>query len=286
MTEYHYLNGKWVTANEMKISCFDLTVLRGFGVFDFLRAYNRKPFLLNEHLDRLLRSADLVGLVIPHSREELAEIVYQGIRRSPHTNIYIKLIFTGGESPDGITPQPGKGILFATFTRANTYAESLYTEGTGIMTHVFQRYVPDAKSLNYFTAVVTLQNAKKTMAASEVLYVNPVTGYLLEGTTVNFWGVIDGKIYTAEQDILYGCTRGFVLDLCKELEIEVIRGPVPCRLLPRFEEAFITSTTKEVMPITTIDGRPVGNGKVGPVTKKLMSAFRNYILTHFGESKL
>lgn len=281
--EFHWFHDKWISdLSQMKISAFDLSILRGFGVFDFLRTYNRKPFLGVEHVDRLIRSCDLVNLKLPYSKERILEIIDEGIKRSPYNDLYIKLILTGGESLDGITPQPGKQIFYVTFQKAKTYPDHMFTEGTSLMTYAFQRYIPEAKSLNYFAAVVSLGKASQDLKATEVLYVDPANGNLLEGTTVNFWAVMNGKIYTASDNVLYGITRGFVLNLCKQEGLQVVTNSIPCHWIPKLDEAFITSTTKEVMPITTIDGKPVGDGKVGPLTKKVMNAFTKHIKENFG----
>lgn len=233
----------------------------------------------------MINSALLIELKISLTKNQLIEIVHEGIRRSPHNELYIKLILTGGESPDGITPQDGNSNFIAIFQKAKSYPESMFTEGASLMTYPFQRHIPESKSLNYFAAVVSLSKARKEFGASEVLYIDPTSGHILEGTTVNFWIVLKGKVHTPNKNILFGCTRSFILNLCKKIGVEVVEAPIHCRYLLELEEAFVSSTTKEVMPITLIDGNPVGNGKIGPITKKIMNAFREYIqMNYYGQS--
>jgi len=266
-----YLNESWVSNDQCVLSVFDITVLRGFGVFDFLRTYGRRPFLAADHADRFLASAQEVGLVCPKSKEELLQLVDEGISRNPSfPELYIKFILTGGVSDDGISPNPSKSSLILLFSKAGTYAPECFTEGIQLMSVQHERYLPRVKSLNYMPAVLSLQIAKKK-GSQELLYISE-SDEVLEGGTVNFFGVLDGIVHTAEENILFGVTRKFLLHLAKESGISVSIGAIHKPQLRRFEEAFISSTTREVMPVTSIDGTPVGNGKVGPITQKLMDA--------------
>jgi len=267
--EIHYLNGKWVKEEDCKISVFDLTVLRGYGVFDFLRTYQRKPFLLEDHIERLFKSAETLGITIPKEKKELEEMVLEGIRRSTFSDIYIKLIVTGGVSADGISK--GNPSIVGLFLKSGSYPESCISEGIALRLLSFERPLPHAKSLNYMTAVVALQDAKK-IGASDVLYVS-YDNHILEGTTNNFFAVIDNKIYTTDDMILFGITRKFILKLLKELGIEVIIGHINKNQISNFQEAFITSTTREIHPVVKIDDAIIGKGVPGETTKKIMNAF-------------
>eukprot|EP01114_Cavostelium_apophysatum_P007123 TRINITY_DN1886_c0_g1_i1.p1 TRINITY_DN1886_c0_g1~~TRINITY_DN1886_c0_g1_i1.p1 ORF type:complete len:275 (-),score=71.10 TRINITY_DN1886_c0_g1_i1:33-857(-) len=267
--EPHYQDGKWVKEEDAKISVFDITVLRGFGVFDFLRTYNKKPFLLDDHIDRLFASADEVGVTIPRTKSELVEIVNEGVRRSTFDELYIKLIVTGGVSPDGISP--GTPSLICLFLKAGTWSPDCINKGIVLKSVEFERYIPRSKSLNYMTAVVSMQKAKKE-GASDVLYIG-YDGSILEGTTFNFFAVMGNKLYTSEDDILYGCTRKIILKLAKELGVEVVVGPINKDQMSKFDEAFISSTTREIHPVVKIDDATIGNGTPGETTKKILAAF-------------
>jgi len=269
MSELHYLDGKWVTEADCKISAFDLTVLRGYGAFDFLRTYHKKPFLLDDHIDRLYNSAKELGLTVKQPKAEIAAIVHEGIRRSSFDEIYIKVLFTGGISADGITP--GSPSLIVLFLKAASYPEEYSTKGVALRSIRFERPLPTAKSLNYMTAVVELQKAKKD-GYQDVLYIS-YDGFVLEGTTVNFFGVRGGEVYTTEEGILYGCTRKHLLKIAKELNVKVHVSAMKQIELALLEEAFISSTTRELHPVIRIDQQQIGSGTPGPITRMLMAAF-------------
>lgn len=243
--------------------------LQGYGAFDFLRTYDKKPFLLEDHIDRLLNTAKEMALKHTHSKEELTNIVHEGIRRSKHPELYIKLILTGGVNADGISP--GKPSLICLFLPAGGFPAEYRSKGVALQTVTHERYLAVAKSLNYMAAVVELQRARAA-GFQDVLYIG-VDGAVLEGTTVNFFIVRHGKLYTADEGILYGCTRKHILRLARELGIECVLGKLNRSDLATAEEAFISSTTRELHPVVRIDAAAVGTGAPGPVTLRLMSAF-------------
>eukprot|EP01117_Protostelium_nocturnum_P003223 TRINITY_DN1417_c0_g1_i1.p1 TRINITY_DN1417_c0_g1~~TRINITY_DN1417_c0_g1_i1.p1 ORF type:complete len:279 (-),score=111.78 TRINITY_DN1417_c0_g1_i1:47-883(-) len=265
----HYLDGKWVKEEDCKISVFDITVLRGYGVFDFLKTYNKKPFLLDEHIDRLYASAAQLYLNVNLEREKLIEMVHEGIKRSPHDELYIKLVVTGGIAADGITPS--QGSLVGLFLKAGTWPETSKSQGIAVRTINFERNIPLAKSLNYMQAVLSLQEAKKK-GASDVVYLNK-DGQILEGTTCNFFAVKEGKLYTTDADILYGITRTWILKLAKEMGIEVVLGTLHRDQIKEFDEVFISSTTREIHPVVKVDEEVVGKGVPGKITLDLIKAF-------------
>lgn len=245
--------------------------MQGFGAFDFLRTYNKKPFLLEDHIDRLINTAKEMSMNHSYTKDQLIEIVNEGVRRSKHPELYIKLILTGGANPDGITP--GRSSLICLFLPAGGFPPEYRTRGVALKCIVHERFLPVAKSLNYMTAVVELQRARAA-GFQDVLYI-AVDGSVLEGTTVNFFIVRGGKLYTADEGILYGCTRKHILRLAKELGIEVILGRLSKNDLASADEAFISSTTREIHPVVRLDETPVANGAPGPVTTRLMSAFES-----------
>ena len=271
---FHYLDGLWVTTKNLKISVFDLSVVRGFGCFDFLRTYGNKPFLLNAHLDRFFRSAKILGLKIPLTRDKIKKIIYTGIGKNNFIETNIKVILTGGVSSDAITP--GKSSFIVIFTKAADCPRSHYEEGVRLITIPASRVLTEAKSLDYLMAVVAMQGAKDN-GADEALYLDK-SGKIYEATRSNFFAVIGGKLNTVKDGVLLGVTRKVVLDLAKKLNIEVIERDIFLHELKNFREAFITASNKEIMPVIKIDEKMVGNGKVGQVTKRLMEEFRN--LTH------
>lgn len=269
---FHYLDNRWVTTENLKISAFDLAVTRGFGVFDFLLTYNRQPFLLKDHLDRFFNSAKFLNLEIPKKRKEIEKIIFEGIKKNPGGELGIKIILTGGESKDGVTPN-GKGSLIVSFTPAVEYPKKFYQRGVKVITVRGQRYLPQAKYLNYTLAVLAMREAKDK-GAIEAVYVDK-KGRITEATRANFFAVVGKRLVTPKNGVLFGITRKVVLELASKLKISTVEKDIFISQIKDFDEAFITSSTKGIMPVVQIDDKKISNGKVGEVTKKLMRGFIN-----------
>lgn len=268
----HYLNDRWVKTEDLVVSAFDLAVVRGFGVFDFLRTYANKPFLLKEHLDRFYNSAHLLELTIPKTKKELEKTVYEGIRKNAFPETNIRLILTGGVSNDSLTVN--KPSLLIIFTEGHRYPDERYTKGVKVISYNASRMFPMAKSLNYMMAIIALQKARK-QGALEAIYTEK--GVIYEGTTSNFFVVIEGVLVTPKKDVLSGVTRELVIRLAKKIGLPVEERALHASEMAKFDEAFITASNKEIMPVVAIDDRKVGDGRVGTVTKKLMKEFKAFI---------
>ncbi len=268
----YYINGQYLKEAEAKISVLDLSILRGFSVFDYLRTYNGKPFHLHEHLLRLKYSAEHVGLTLPHPLQEIEQIILNVLKQSNLSEASIKILLTGGISPDQFIPIAPSLIVFA--YPLTPYPSHYFTEGINVATTHLSRSLPTSKTTQYTSAIVAMQQGK-TYSAKEVLYLN-AQQELLEATTSNFFAIKNGILHTCDSDeVLIGITREVVLRLASP------HFPVSTRALhyseiPDIDEAFITASNKEVMPIIQIDSTPIKEGKVGPSTKKIMELFQNY----------
>lgn len=272
MKNLHYLDGKWIESNDLKISAFDLSVLRGYGIFDFLRTYNHKPFRLKEHIDRLYNSARILGLPMPWKKEEIEKVVAVGLKKnSPlFKDFNIRIVVTGGVGSDSTTP--GHPSLIVIFSGAIDYPDAYYEKGAKVITHQYMRNLPDAKTLNYLIGIQVLQKAKKE-GAVEVIYVYN-NGKIYEGTTSNFFAVKDEVLLTPKSDILVGVTRRVIFELTKKLKIPIKEKNLYYKDIKSFNETFITASNKEVMPVVKIDDEKVGDGRVGPITKLLIAEYR------------
>ena len=269
----HYLNGQWLPKADLKISAFDISVLRGFGVFDFLRTYNQIPFRLQDHINRLHNSARALSMTVPVTDEELSSIINEGISRNstqtPEFNI--RIVVTGGISEDSISV--GKGSLIVIFAPGHDYPEEFYTKGIKVATFKVMRQIPNAKSLDYMAGIGRLAKARKD-GAIELIHVGP-QGNLYEGMTSNFFAIIDNKLITAREGILEGITKKIILEeLAPQLNITVQERFPTIPEIPSFTECFITASNKEIMPVTFIDDQQIGDGTVGPLTKQLIAEFR------------
>lgn len=268
----HYLNNRWVDKKDLVISAFDLSIIRGFGVFGFLRTYSGKPFYLNDHLARFNNSLKILGMKPVKNEQEITKIVLEGIQKNGFKETNIKIIQTGGLSDNGLTPN-GTYSFLAMFTPAIVYPKKYYQKGVKVITWPMGRIYPAAKSLNYMAGVMALSQAKKQEAV-EALYVDQK--YIYECITSNFYAVMKGKIVTGRKNILLGITRKVILSLARKLKIKVIERTLLKKEVPLFDEAFLSASNKEVMPVVQIDKKRIGRGRPGLITKKIMQAFKTF----------
>ena len=271
--DIYYIDGEFITEDKAVISAKDLSVLRGFGVFDFLITYNKRPFYLKEHVQRLENSAEKIGLALNHTNEEICDIVEETVRRNTHhEESNIRIVYTGGVSSDGVTPE-GNGKLMVMVTPKLELPDWWYTEGAKIITLDIERFIPGAKSTNYLTAVWALQQAHH-QEAIEAIYVDR-NNRMLEGTTTNFYFFEDKRLITTQSDILPGITRSVVLELVKG-HFDVELRDIDKDEIGSMQEVFISASNKEIVPIIRIDETVVGDGKPGINTRKMMQLFKDY----------
>jgi branched-chain amino acid aminotransferase len=277
----YYITDRFVHDDESFVSVKDIIVLRGFGVFDFLITYNRRPFHLKEHVQRLENSAAGIGLELRHTNAEICGIVEETVRRNPHhQESGIRIVYSGGVSSDGVTPE-GNGILMVMVTPKLELPQGWYTQGAKIITVDMERFLPGAKSTNYLSAVYAQQQAKK-QGAIEAMYVDR-HGRILEGTTTNVFFFHNTRLVTPHRDILPGITRSVVLKLAGE-HFEVEDRDVHLSELPHMDEVFITASNKEVVPVVMVNDLQVGNGRPGRDTQSVMRLFRDYT-SAYGQGK-
>lgn len=270
--DIYYIDGKFAPAQEAALPVSDLAVLRGYGVFEFLRTYGGKPFRLREHLERLERSARLVGLPFPRTKDDLAGLVRETLKRNSHEESSIRVILTGGDSPDSVTPE-GKPRLIVTVTELTPSPSWWYEKGVKVVTETRELYLPEAKTLNYLPAVVAFDRARRE-GAIETLIIDR-EGRVREGGTTNCFAFIGEKLVTPAKGILAGITRQVVLELAAGRYGTEARDLKINELL-RAGEVFITGTNKEIVPVVRVDEAVIGEGVPGPKTLELMGLFRKY----------
>lgn len=276
-----YVDGQFVEENEARLPVTDLAVLRGYGIFDFLRTYNGVPFHLDDHLLRLSRSARLIGLPLNHSVSAIAEIVRETLARNNHTESNIRIVVTGGDSLDGISPGNSQRLLVM-ITPVKPMPVTWYTEGIPIITCHVERFMPGAKSINYMPAILC-QNEARSRGAIEAVYADR-EGYLLEGTTSNFFVFRGDTLITPPcERLLPGITREVILELAKK-EFEVLERRVHKDELRLLDEAFLSSSVKEVAPVVTVDAVRIGTGRPGARTLRIMELFREYTAAYPGNA--
>jgi len=268
----YYIDGKFVEASEAVLPVSDLAILRGYGVFDFMRTYNGRPFHLEDHLNRLRNSAGLIGINCPWTNEELVSIVTVTLAKNSFDESSVRLLITGGDSDDGISPGKNPRLLIIV-SKALAFPDECYRDGSRIITSRQTRYIPGAKSIDYIRAIMTLRVAKAEDAIESVYTTEE--DHVLEGTTSNLFIVKDGVLITPSEDILPGITREVLLEILKpEFELQV--RPVLRQELIDADEVFMASSNKEVMPVVGVDQQTIGDGRPGSVTRKVMEIFRGY----------
>ncbi|WPZ12141.1 aminotransferase class IV [Roseivirga spongicola] len=271
MNPVHYFKGEFVKEERIHISVDNVGFLRGYGVFEFFKAHAEQPLFMEDHLDRLFRSAKGMNMAVPLSKQEIAGLVNELLRRNGFAYSSVKILLTGGDSVDGFTPgEPEIIILNNTFADAS---DKLYQDGASLMLYKYQRDFPAIKSL-YYATTVALQSEWQSKGHIDVLYHNGEE--ISEVSRSNVFVFKNGVLKTNEAGVLGGITRMHVLKAASN-NFEVQIGAISLSELLEADEVFITSTTKKVLPIVKLDEQLIGGGKPGVQTKKMIKIFDQYI---------
>lgn len=267
-----FLNGKILPFDNAYISLDDIGLLRGYSVFDFLRTYNGKPFLLKEHLSRLRNSAKALSLTVPLTDTEIGRTIEVLLQKNKLQEAQIRILLTGGRAIHGMQYDPAHPTFAILIEPLALPPSHCYTKGAKLMTNIYARQVYHAKTTDYLNAV-KLASVREQQKAIEILYLSDCK--VLECSTSNFFIVKDQTVITPKESILLGITRGVVLQKLAQ-EIPTKERTIAVEELWEADEAFITATNKEIIPIVAIDTKPIGNGKIGPITQILMQRFAAY----------
>jgi branched-chain amino acid aminotransferase len=276
-----YIDGKFYSKEEAKISVFDHGLLYGDGVFEGLRAYQGRVFKLTEHIERLYDSAKAILLTIPHSPAEMEQIVLETCRQSDIRDGYIRLVVTRGVGDLGLNPTKcPKATVFCIATGISIYPERVYQEGLKVITAATQRIGPASlspaiKSLNYLNQV--LARIEGNLAGADELIVLNHEGYVAECTADNVFIIKKGRILTppVSAGALGGITRRVVMEIAQNLGTPVQETNLTRYDLWVADEVFLTGTAAEVVPVREIDGRVIGSGSIGPKTREFVRAFHD-----------
>jgi len=275
-TTYLYLNGDIIPTESACISPYDIGLLRGFAVFDLLRTVHGRPFLLTEHLTRLRASATHLGLQVPRTDAEIAEIVDELLERNGHEEAIVRLVLTGGVSPDGMQFDPATPTFFILTADIHLPPDSLYSEGGKLVSHLHRREAPLAKTTNYLTMI---QQRPVTDAAGAMDLLYHDGEHVFEAASASVYFVRGTTILAPRESVLWGTIGSYVLELARE-RYDVLFTDITLEDAFTADEVFLTSTTRAVVPITAIDDTVIGDGTPGPITRELMAAYREAV---FGE---
>jgi len=286
MSSFVYLNGQFVGRDEAKVSVFDHGFLYGDGVFEGIRAYEGRVFRLDEHVARLYRSAKALMLAIPHSPEEMRELILETCRRNHIRSGYIRVVCSRGPGDLGIDPRncrEGTTVVIIA-DKLTMYPPSMYENGMAVITTSTRRNSPAAldpgiKSLNYLNNILAKIEVNRA-GAGEGIMLN-LEGYVAEATGDNVFIVSRGRLITPPPHvgILEGITRNAVIELAERLGIPFAEQVFTQTALYTAEECFLTGTGAEIVPVVRIDDRTIGDGRPGPVTRRLLEAFHQLVRT-------
>jgi branched-chain amino acid aminotransferase len=275
------INGSITSIAEGRIPVLDHGFLFGDSIYETLRTYRQKPFLFSRHFERLRRSARAVFMDLPWSREQTYSEVLRTLRNAGTASEHrIRITITRGTgdvSPDSASCERPNVIIFATPLPA--LPETVYTDGVEVIVSSFyrSRQLGDAKTGNLLRSVLAFREAKAAGAFEAITLTSE--GRISDGITSNIWLIQGTQLLTPStaSGILEGITRAVVLDLAKRAGLGVTEDVLDLAEIDKSNELFLTSSTRGVVPIVGVSGKPVGSGKPGPVTQRLMEAYRREV---------
>lgn len=267
MSQICFANNRWQPLQEAGVSLQDLGFRRGYAIFDFIRVAQHTPLFLQQHIDRFFQSARDMRLTVPVSREELTHLVHEIIRKNELGNSGIRIVLTGGISTDGI--RLGTPELFIVNEKIQIPPDAMRTDGYQLISYPYRRHFPQVKTTDY-TMEIWLRPMVEDHLANDVLYHHH--GIISECPRCNFFVVTaSGNLVTPDTNVLKGVTRNIIIDIAKEIGILVEVRDLQLHEIPSVREAFVSSTTKRIIPVSRMDDvfLPVN----GPVTSLLYNRF-------------
>jgi branched-chain amino acid aminotransferase len=274
-----FIDGKYLGERDAKISVFDHGLLYGDGIFEGIRAYNGRVFKLKEHIDRLFYSAKAILLDVPMSHAALMKATVETCRANKIRDGYIRLVVTRGKGTLGLNPRScQKPSVIIIADKIQVYPAELYARGMDIVTvptvrNLHSAVNPAIKSLNYLNNILAKIEANNA-GVEEAVMLN-ADGFVAECTADNLFIVKNGALFTPplSAGALYGITRQTVIELAEASGVKVSEPNLTRYDLFNADECFLTGTGAEIMPVIKIDGRVIGSGKPGALTRKLVEDY-------------
>lgn len=262
-----FCEGKYLETGKITIPADHVAVNRGYGAFEFFGIINRKPFYFERHMERFFRTLRTLRLGISYSQSEILEIVSRIIELNAIDNFYLKIFVYPADNVDS---EIIAGNLYMIPVEVSGYSAELYSNGAVLISKEFSRFLPEAKSTGYL-ALIYWQNEITRKGATDVLYYSD--GRISETSRGNVFMVKNNVVYSPGSGILKGITRSVVIDICMKHNISVVEEDISLQRLFEADEVFLSSTTKEVMPVTRIDEKVIGSGLPGTLTCLIRSDF-------------
>lgn len=278
-----YLDGQWLDKDSARISVFDHGLLYGDGVFEGMRVYGGRTFRLREHVGRLYDSAQAITLQVPMSQEEMIAVTEDGVRRSGLQDGYLRHVITRGVGDLGLDPRKcPRATVIIIFDVIAIWPPERYDQGLTLVTagtpiNHREALSPRVKSLNYLNHI--LAKIEATNAGADDAIMLDAGGHIAEATGMNLFVWKKDVLYTpaAHAGLLKGVTRDVIIEIAQEAGYRVVETLLNRYDLYTAEEAFLTGTAAEVAPIRMVDGRLIGGGKAGPVTRDLRARFQKLV---------
>jgi len=282
--DYVYLNGDLVEAENAVVSVYDHGFLYGAGVFETFRAYNRRLFLFDAHMDRLFSGLWELGIRLQMNREQLREAVLRTLAANGLQDAYIRLSVTAGVAGLGLSAEDyTRPTVLVMAKEVPRFPDAMYEKGKRLLTVSIHRNTPEGhtrhKSHNFLNQVLAKRELGEQAEAEGLMLTRE--GYVAEGIVSNIFLIQSGRLFTPTlaTGILPGVTRAFVLRLAGELEIPAEERDFRREALFAADEVFLTNSIQEIVPVCEVDGVTIGEGKRGPLTQRLQQAYRQHVQT-------
>lgn len=273
MEDIYFINGEYKKLEDPQITPDNIGLLRGYGIFEFFRTYNGKFFRFEEHMDRLFNSAKKMNIDLPYTRNDIELISKKLKDKNKLKECSIRVVVTGGRVTSHTGYDPKKPTFMVLCQKSKSLPKEYYEKGVELLTLEHQRILPEVKYTNY---ILPISKKKELREKDKFDFLYVYNGKVLESVTSNLFLVKNKTLITPKEGVLAGTTREFVIELAKD-QIKVKRREVKVKELEEADEAFITATTKEILPVVKVDDLKIGEGRVGKATKKLMKIFKREV---------
>lgn len=281
MYDFQFFNGEIIPLSQPVMRTAELGILRGYGIFDYFYVIDNVIRFKEDCLARFRNAAQIMNLEIPLTDEALCKAIHDLLKANGKKEAGVRLVLTGGYTADGFTPTKPNFLIMQ--QALSVYPETDYTKGISLMTFDYKRDIPEVKTTNYSNAE-RIRHRFMEMGAADVLYYD--NGAVKETSRANFYIVNkEGAIVTAGEGVLPGITRKQLLKLIDASDFTLELRPFSLEEMREAQEAFISSATKGVMPITIIDGQAIGDGTVGAVAKRLQALYLEHVADYMAKQK-
>lgn len=278
---YVFINGEILPKDEARIPVWDLGLLRGFGVFDYFRVIEGIPVFMEDHVDRLFNSMEIMGLNNGVKREQWYSWIKEMIKVNQADMAGFRIVVTGGFSEDGYSIPDDKNIFLMVHSLGTTVPEQ-YENGVSLLLKSYQRDIPSAKTTIYIESMQQ-QPVLKKAGAFETLY--HWNGIMTECSRCNIFFIDhEGAMHTPSHEMLKGITRKQIISLTKETNIPLIERDIHIDEIPNMAGAFLTATTKGALPVVKIGSAIIGDGMVHPLAQKLQSLYQKRVGDYLAEA--